>query len=134
MSHCLMKQAVVLIKTYSLGNQILLYLQIQLQKYTSSVSKKFGEWSDISTATWARCAHMHMAIQRYVYIAGMCLQKVLFLKIVSHVSCIFVNQKGNQNPNISHLLRCCTATPQCKPKISHIRTLSDPQKPNPKLK
>lgn len=33
MSHCLMKQAVVLIKTYSLGNQILLYLEIQLQKY-----------------------------------------------------------------------------------------------------
>jgi hypothetical protein len=28
------------------------------------VSKKFGEWSDISTATWARCARMHMAIQR----------------------------------------------------------------------
>jgi len=33
MSQCLMKQVVVLIKTYSLGNQILLYLEIQLQKY-----------------------------------------------------------------------------------------------------
>jgi hypothetical protein len=30
------------------------------------VSKKFGEWSDISKATWARCARMHMAIQRYI--------------------------------------------------------------------
>jgi hypothetical protein len=30
------------------------------------VSKTFGEWSDISTATWARCTRMHMSIQRYV--------------------------------------------------------------------
>jgi hypothetical protein len=30
------------------------------------VSKKFGEWSDISKAIWARCARMHMAIQRYI--------------------------------------------------------------------
>ena len=58
-----------------------------------------------------------------IYIAGMCLQNILFLKIVSHVSCMFVNKKGTQNHNISDLLRCCTATPQCKPKISHIRTL-----------
>jgi len=58
-----------------------------------------------------------------IYIAGTCLQNILFLKIVSHVSCIFVNKKGKQNPNISDLLRCCTATPQCKTKISHIRTL-----------
>lgn len=26
----------------------------------------FGEWSDISKATWASCMHMHMAIQRCV--------------------------------------------------------------------
>ena len=58
-----------------------------------------------------------------IYIAGMCLQKVLFLKIVSHFSCVFVNNKGNQNPNISDLLKCCMATLQCEPKISHIRTL-----------
>jgi len=30
------------------------------------VSKKFGEWTDISMATWARCARMHVAIQRYI--------------------------------------------------------------------
>jgi hypothetical protein len=30
------------------------------------VSKKFGEWSDISKATWASSAPMHMAIERYI--------------------------------------------------------------------
>jgi hypothetical protein len=30
------------------------------------VSKKFGEWSDISKATWARCVRMYMASQRYI--------------------------------------------------------------------
>ena len=34
--------------------------------YIQGVSKTFGEWFDVSTATWARCARMHMAIQRYV--------------------------------------------------------------------
>jgi hypothetical protein len=32
----------------------------------SGVSKKFGEWFDISKATWARYARMHMTIQRYI--------------------------------------------------------------------
>jgi len=36
------------------------------QRNIRGVSKKFGEWSDISMATWARCARMHMAIQRYI--------------------------------------------------------------------
>jgi len=35
-------------------------------KLIRGVSKLFGEWSNISTATWDRCACMHMAIQRYV--------------------------------------------------------------------
>jgi hypothetical protein len=30
------------------------------------VSKMFGEWSDISKATWARSAPMHMAMERYI--------------------------------------------------------------------
>jgi hypothetical protein len=35
-------------------------------KNISGVSKKFGEWSNISKATWARCARMHMDIQGYI--------------------------------------------------------------------
>jgi hypothetical protein len=52
------------------------YLSNKLQVRTSyisavqneicGVSKKFGEWSDILKATWARCVRMHMAIQRYI--------------------------------------------------------------------
>jgi len=31
-----------------------------------SVSKKVGECSDITTATWARCTRMYIAFQIYV--------------------------------------------------------------------
>ena len=33
--------------------------------HVRGMSKKFGEWSDISTETWARCVRMHMAVQIY---------------------------------------------------------------------
>jgi hypothetical protein len=51
MSHCLMKQAVVLIKTHSLGKQILLYLEIQLQKYIwhACIYKNYCSWKKCFT-------------------------------------------------------------------------------------
>lgn len=30
------------------------------------VSKKFDKWSNTATATWVRCARMHMAIRRHL--------------------------------------------------------------------
>ena len=40
--------------------------EIHVRGGIRGVPKKFGEWTNISMATWARCVRIHMAIQRHV--------------------------------------------------------------------